>query len=212
MPLFYLCYFTSLSCLIGISYSPLKQKYYGISKAMTSLLFVVIAFLTMKKQVNWSWMLAFLFCFMGDVILGLDEKKEQSFCFIGGLSAFVIGHVLFVYTFHQSVPLQGINTIFPFVMSCFVFFLMRLPQFRVQGKRVAIVVYAFIISLLLVKGVEMYVLNRSYLKIMIGTFCFLLSDLILLFLYFYRPQYKILKFLNLITYYTAVFLLAISIL
>lgn len=212
MKLLILSYLVSVGCLVGVSYLPHLRKCYVVMKTITSFHFLVCAYLTMKDEMIWSWMLAFVFCFAGDVILGLDEKKEQSFCFLAGLSSFVFAHVLFIFTLHTILPLHPQQFFFPLVMCGVACFLISRPSFHIEGKKLAILVYSIIITLLFVKGIEMYHFDSQYLHVMLGTLLFLLSDFILLFMYFYYKKVKVLKGLNLITYYSAVILLAITIL
>lgn len=211
MIIFIIFYVIFFALLMVTSYNQKYRRYYVPAKALTSLVFVLAAFFNMKGQFSWTWMAAFIFCFLGDVFLGLDEKKNVTANFILGLSSFVLGHLFFIMTIDQIVKFHFKDLIVPIGMMIFTFFLTKHPKFHVKDHKIPILIYSVIVSLLCVKGIDIFQYHPSCLKIMIGAFLFCISDFILLFMYFYEDKVKILKFLNLLTYYSATMLLAMSV-
>lgn len=183
------------------------SRYYLICKSFTSLTFVMLSYLTMKEEFFWLWFLAFVFCFLGDVFLGMNAKKKY---FIWGLSSFVIGHLLFIFHMSIFVSFQLHDFLIPICASLFIYFLVQRPKFHVGRHQSAILIYAFIITLLCVKGYDMWIMDQHYLSIFYGCLLFFISDSLLLFIYFYEDKLKIMRFFNLLAYYGAVGLLACS--
>lgn len=202
-----LIYMMSFAGLMLASYHPSFHRYYLVSKSFTSCLFVLNVILNMK-ELNMVWFLAFVGCFLGDVFLGMDEKKDEKKHFVLGLSFFVLGHIFFVISMSMMTGFEIFDLMIPVIMLFVTAFLIRLPKFNVQGQSFPILVYSVIVSLLVIKGFDMMVLNSQYWSLFVATALFFISDFILLFLYFYEQSIRSLKFLNLFTYYTAMFLLS----
>ncbi len=210
MQIFIIIYGICFGLLMAASYRKKSRKYYLIIKSITSFIFVLMAYITMKDQMEWIWMIAFIFCFLGDVLLGMVEKKEDSSMFVLGLASFVSGHLFFIIQMSRITQFELIDLLLPMVMCFVASKLIQLPKFHIGNHKRPILVYSIIITLLCVKGVDMAFFDLSYKWLMVGCFSFLISDFILLFLYFYEDKHKLLKFFNLFTYYFAVLLLSMT--
>lgn len=186
-------------------------KYYLMFKSMTSVIFVMLAFWVMREKLFWLWLMAFLFCFLGDVLLGMDERKEKNRFFVWGLVSFVTGHVFFIIRMSGLTSFELWDLILPAGIALVTFFLIRHPKFHVGVHKRAVILYSLIVTLLCVKGYDMLLLDRYYWNVFVGSVLFFISDFLLLFIYFYEDKLKIMRFFNLLTYYGAVFLLACTV-
>lgn len=186
-------------------------KYYLIFKTMTSAVFVMLAYWTMREKLFGLWLAAFLFCFLGDVLLGMDERKEKNAFFVWGLVSFVGGHLIFILKMSELTFLEVWDLILPLGIGAVTFFLIRLPKFHVGKHKSAVILYSMVVTLLCVKGYDMLMLNIDYWNVFAGCLLFFISDFLLLFIYFYEDKVKIMRFFNLFTYYSAVGLLACTI-
>ena len=194
-----------------VHYKNMGRKYYVICKTCTSSIFVLSAWMHMQGHFNGLWFLAFCLCLMGDIFLGIDEgNRKQSKNFIFGVISFALAHLLFIPVMWKVVPFHWMDLIFSILMSVMVFFLTKTRFMDTKGNDLACIIYAFIVSSLMVKGIQLYWQDPSYIIVMIGTMCFFVSDFILFFQYFFIKEIKCLKFFKLLTYYAATMLLAIS--
>ena len=188
-------------------------------KTGVSLGFLTMAFLAWLAQgLVWEAVLpllmlpGFLFCFAGDVGLALYDQKPSNVKFLIGLSLFLLGHVLFLLSLYRFTEFSWLDFIFPALMTGVAFGLTKLKKMNVQKMGPCILVYAFFVSMFCGKGVQTAALWYSQQGLWLGTgaVLFLLSDLILLFVFFYRPFRPSGKFWNLLTYYGGMMCLALS--
>lgn len=197
------------ACLMLCSYQKKYSKYYLLTKTLTSFVFLVVAiWIMVEKGHHVIWMLGIIGCFLGDVLLGVREQKSDERFFLPGLIAFVLGHCMFVVVLSQQIPFGVKDLIFPIISMLVVSVLVKIEGVDTRKMDVALYVYAFIISLMVSKGVEFMLMDAHYLLLGIGSVLFFISDAILFFIYFYNKRIKILKFLNLFTYYLAVLAMA----
>lgn len=202
MNLLIIAYGLSFISLIFCVYNHSYQKYYLLSKVITSSLFLCIAlFWLFQTNQNGIWLMGFLFCFIGDVLLGI-KKNNLLIYFPWGLLSFLFGHIMFIGQMIQVQALSIQDFLFPILMVCVSYGLVRLKSMDVKKYKMAIYGYAFIVSLLLSKS-----FSCSSIGLILGCFFFFMSDFLLLFHYFYKKKWKGLKFLNLLLYYSAVFIL-----
>lgn len=193
-------------------YCEKAKKYYLVTKTGTSFVFLSSALLTMSQhQKPLIWLLGFIGCFIGDVLLAMKEKGVPKY-FVPGLLAFLFGHIFFILRMKQVHPFIGIELLFSLLAILLAHYLMKLEHMDVKQMHLPIYVYAFIVSLLFVKAIfiMIYVHQYQFTGIILATFMFLLSDFILLFIYFYQKKWKPLIFINLLFYYLAVMVLVFT--
>ncbi|MEG0366979.1 MAG: lysoplasmalogenase family protein, partial [Coprobacillus sp.] len=87
-----------------------------------------------------------------------------------------------------------------------------LPKMDYKKMRKPVFIYAFMIAWATSRSVAVYIMMQTpmFLCIMIGFILYFISDFILLFDRFYDHQLGILRVLNLLTYYSGMFLIAYS--
>lgn len=207
----YYIYFILLIILLISILIPKLFQHYVIFKTLTSLCFMVITMINLYISNTTCGNLLFLpilFCFIGDIFLAIYNRYNK--CFKLGLISFLLAHIFFVYNMCHILPFKFINIIFPLIMVLFVYMLNNKKIINLQEKNIYCLIYAFFISLLLSKALDIY-LNifsvQSYL-LLIASSLFFISDFILLFMYF-KKRNKILHFINLLTYYLAIYFLTI---
>ena len=211
-------YILSFLFLMLTCYNLQFKKYHLISKCLCSIGFLLAAILGKIQSSNdalfWRLFPAFILCFLGDYFLAKQEQGEQKKIFLLGLSSFLLGHCTFLFALSYVQPVNRYTFILPLLGVIFVKGLTMLNNMEVGQQKIPVLFYAYFVSALFVKWAQIAINGERspfYVLIFLGGFLFLLSDEIILFLYFYQKKYGIMKFLNLFTYYSATFLLGISI-
>ena len=208
MKLLLIAYVLSFILLMFCIYHPSFQKHYLAVKTLTSSIFVLCAAVQMNGVHDWPWLMGFLCCFFGDVLLGIKEKGKPSY-FEAGLAAFLFGHIFFIIRMHQMHSIFLLDIVLAFFSVWIVSRLMRLKKMNSGNKHAAIQVYAFVVGLLLAKSLTYFIALPQHIGLVFACFLFLLSDFLLLFIYFYETKWTFMRFINLFFYYSAVLLLTV---
>lgn len=204
--------------LIGTCYLSSLRKYHITAKVLCSAVFVGAACLGNMQSPNnalfWRLLPAFLFCFFGDFFLAWREKKDSETLFLLGLASFLTGHCIFLWAFEILASSNWKSVLLPLAGVMLVLLLLRLKYMKIGKMKVPVIIYAYFVTALFIKCAQTAKFGDEsiFFKLVFwGGLIFLISDLIILFLYFYEKKYGIMKFLNLFTYYTATYLLALSV-
>lgn len=209
-------YLIAFSMLIATSYTKNLFKYRLAAKTATSLGFIAIAWYSGFASGNIGLFLhllpAFIFCLAGDIFLGVTNKDGSKKVFIFGLLAFLTGHILFAVGFNLIAPFALSELILPLASLPLAMFLTNLKRMKTGRMKKYILAYSFFVTLLFSKGISIFSLNQGIFGVLVlfGTLFFLISDFIILFLYFYEDKHPLTSFANLFTYYLATFLLSFS--
>jgi uncharacterized membrane protein YhhN len=200
--------------LIGVLYYEKKKERTPllITKSVLSLLFVMAAlFQHHPVPAYYHYLLiGLIFCLMGDVCLALSQKKA----FMGGLVAFLVGHVFYIFSFLSLTSIfhwisTGVFIIFG--VSAFVFFWLR-PHLR--SMLVPVLLYIVVITVMASGAWTVFwkssfqISGRAF--ILVGSLCFYFSDLFVARNKFIKEEYRN-RLLGLPLYYTGQFMLAFSI-
>ncbi|MDD6468022.1 MAG: lysoplasmalogenase family protein [Erysipelotrichaceae bacterium] len=211
--------FFSLFLFIGLiltCYHPRFRSYHLVMKTLCSLGFLLLAFYqNWQVPVSYFWQLWFglVLCFVGDVLLGIFFHRKEKSYFLAGLVVFLIAHVVFVYTLHLKLELQIAEVIFACGFVILSLCLSKLPKMKMKKMLWPILFYSFFVSLFMIKGIGLgiHATDMKHLLIMMAAILFFTSDFILLWMRFYEDKWKYSQFCNLLTYYSAMYLLAFSI-
>ncbi len=196
---------------------------YALAKGVCSFLFVAAAVL------SWSFgprrlpgmfavlLAALLLCAFGDVLLGVSNMAvshpDKRFFVAGGLS-FAVAHVLFVVLFSALWAMHWYDWIFPLLLLAVMLALDLKGKVRLKKLRYLAYVYTVLVGLMAWKaaGGLLYAAapGTGAVEVCVGAMLFLISDILLLFLYFGVRRFKWLRSANLISYYMGVYLLALS--
>jgi uncharacterized membrane protein YhhN len=200
--------------LIGVLYYEKKKERTPllITKSVLSLLFVMAAlFQHHPVPAYYHYLLiGLIFCLMGDVCLALSQKKA----FMGGLVAFLVGHVFYIFSFLSLTSIfhwisTGVFIIFG--VSAFVFFWLR-PHLK--SMLVPVLLYIVVITVMASGAWTVFwkssfqISGRAF--ILVGSLCFYFSDLFVARNKFIKEEYRN-RLLGLPLYYTGQFMLAFSI-
>ena len=200
--------------LVGVLYYEKRKDRIPllITKSVLSLLFVITALLQPHSiPAYYHYLLiGLIFCLMGDVCLALPQKKA----FMGGLVAFLVGHVFYIFSFLSLTQiLHWISTgvFIIFGVSAFIFFWLR-PHL----KSMLIPVLLYILVITVMASGAWTVFWKSSLQIsgrtlvLVGSFCFYFSDLFVARNKFIKEEYRN-RLLGLPLYYAGQFMLAFSV-
>ena len=209
--------------LIYFNYNP-KKHFYLIFKTLTSLLFILIALISYinsnTKEVFFYLILtALTFSLFGDVFLALYDKKNIALKgnFVKGVLSFAAAHILFSLGFLTLVPLS-LRELVPFFILVFLslIFLCKYKRFQFDGMLPLVIAYDIVISFMVTRAFYLYrlisVKPLGVSLLISGAALFLISDVILSFIYFDKKHPSCLSALNLFTYYIGQGLIALSIL
>ncbi|MEG1741525.1 MAG: lysoplasmalogenase family protein [Acetivibrio sp.] len=213
------CYMAAFIFLIMTCYQSFFGKFHVIAKVICSAGFIGAAVLGKMQSSNdalfWRLLPGFIFCFLGDFFLAKKERKESKQDFLLGLGSFLAGHILFLRGLSFLQPWSAETVLVPFVGVIVAFFLMKRKNMEAGEFKIPIMVYSYFVTALFVKCAQIALKGPGslfFILLFLGGLFFLISDIIILFLYFYKKKYGIMKFLNLFTYYTATYILGIAIL
>lgn len=213
--------FISLTSLLYFTYKPYKN-YRGISKTITSILFVFVAISGyIENNTNFAYfifiLLGLIFSLFGDVFLIYAKESESTMSknFIYGLLSFSFAHIFFSVGFISISDFSIYTIIFTLILSSIsLLFLKSIKGLDFKGMFNYVAFYAIVISFMFAQSLNLYLSNSfsfDILIVTIGALLFVLSDLILAFDYFYKNSPKILGALNLLVYYSAQALIALSV-
>ncbi len=203
-----------VTLLFGVLYYEKKKERTPllITKSVLSLLFVITALLQPHPVPAYFHYLfiGLIFCLMGDVCLALPQGKA----FRGGLVAFLVGHVFYIFSFLSLTSTFHWISIGPFiifVMSAFIFFWLR-PH--LGSMLLPVLLYILVITVM-ASGAWAVFRNSSFQMsgrtlILVGSLCFYVSDVFVARNKFIKEEYRN-RLLGLPLYYAAQFLLAFSI-
>jgi uncharacterized membrane protein YhhN len=200
--------------LFGVLYFEKKKDImlYLITKSFLSLLFVMTALLQpYSAPAYYHYLLVgLIFCLVGDVCLTLPQKKA----FMGGLVAFLLGHVLYIFSFSTLVPIShwfssGVLTIV--VISALISLWLR-PHLK--SMLIPVLLYIVVITLMAIGALAVFWKSSFQISgrglILAGALCFYVSDIFVARQRFIKEEYRN-RLLGLPLYYTGQFMLAFSV-
>ena len=180
-------------------------------KGLTSGFFVLLGivnliYLVLRKSKHVKFglimLVALVFSMIGDIVLNLGETG-----FMIGAGIFAIGHIFYFISYGVLQKFKWTDLIASmviFVPSCLVITLVPIFDFGGILMEIICVIYALIISLMLGKAIANLIREKSWINliVVIGSFLFFFSDLMLLFSNFAEVS-RIFDILCLATYYPA---------
>lgn len=152
----------------------------------------------------------------GDVIMQFKYFNAQTYktFLIMGMAFFAIGHLFYLSAFYTLYAFSFIPFIVAFVLAFIIYKILSAKEFERLGKlRIYCPIYFFLLSFLLAQCVVGYIVAPTIkgLALIVGMLSFIISDSILGFIYFKVPNKRRFTVVNLITYYVAQLLIALSI-
>jgi len=183
-----------------------------ITKSILSLLFVITALLQPRPvPVYFHYLfVGLIFCLVGDVCLALPQKKA----FMVGLVAFLVGHVLYIFSFSTLVSVSywfspGLFIIV--VISALTFFWLR-PHLK--SMLIPVLIYIVVITLMAIGALAVFWKSSFPISgrglILAGALCFYVSDIFVARHRFIKEEYRN-RLLGLPLYYAGQFMIAFSV-
>jgi uncharacterized membrane protein YhhN len=140
------------------------------------------------------FMLALMFCLLGDVLL-LFTGRDELF-FMGGLVAFLVGHVLYIiaYRQHQQAGLgeellstQKFRFALPVVLAGTGLITILFPS--LGDLRIPVMIYAVVLMIMVITALLRYgrTTSASYWQVLLGAMLFMISDSLLAVNKFLQP-------------------------
>lgn len=213
--IFYSIPFTYL--IITLQCDKYKNKYV-LSKTLNSLGFILVSIICgiIGNNINLLkvFLPGFVFCFIGDFVLGLyNNTKEQKY-FLVGLFSFLLGHIAFILAYTKIQDFMIIDIVFPIIAIVITYLLSNLKNMHCNKMTPLVCVYSFFVSLLFSKSIHILLIFKTtqFIFLAVGSSLFLISDILILFLYFYQKHSPAVAILNLATYYYGIFFIALSLL
>lgn len=185
-------------------------------KTLASLAFVCLGLLGAARAGGayaWLTWIGLILGAAGDVLLQFMDcrPKDREPFFRAGLGAFLIGHVFYIVAFALLGRVTGWAVLLAAVLFAALFLLQFPARMDLKGQKVPVYAYAAVISVMTAFAVLSFGAGARGALVGLGGILFLASDAILALIFFSPLREKALPTWNLITYYAAQILLAISI-
>jgi uncharacterized membrane protein YhhN len=200
--------------LFGVLYHEKKKNRQPllVTKSILSLLFVIAALLQPRPVPAYFHYLlpGLMLCLVGDVCLALPQKKA----FMGGLVAFLLGHVLYIFSFTVLVPVSDWFSAGVFIilgLSTLIFFWL---QPHLKSMLIPVLIYIVVITLMAIGALTVFWKSSFPISgrglILAGALCFYVSDIFVARQRFIKEEYPN-RLLGLPLYYSGQFMLAFSV-
>ncbi len=220
MPFLVILYFVLIIITCNLHGSEKHRGRYAFFKLLTSLCFVAIALYAGYKggfsSLYFYLLPGFWFAVAGDFLLGLahTDRNYRGKAFLLGAAAFMLAHAAFYVAYTVNFGFHMVDLFFPLIFAACMFIVVRSERFALGRMRIPGLIYPFFVALLVSKGATLLFFEGWAIRhglVLCGGLFFLISDIVLLFMYFrVSPSKKPLGVLNLATYYLAMGLLGMS--
>lgn len=200
--------------LVGLLYYEKKEdrKPLLIVKSILSLLFVITGLLQLHPVPAYYHYLfvGLIFCLIGDVCLALPQKKA----FMVGLVAFLVGHVLYIFSFSSLTQIYYWISAWLFIIFCMSALIFLWLRPHLKSMLIPVLLYILVITVM-ASGAWAVFWKSSFqisgrVFILLGSLCFYFSDVFVARNKFIKEEYRN-RLLGLPLYYTGQFLLAFSV-
>ena len=200
--------------LVGLLYYEKKEdrKPLLIVKSILSLLFVIAALLQLHPVPAYYHYLfvGLIFCLIGDVCLALPQKKA----FTVGLVVFLVGHVLYIFSFSSLTQIDDWISAWLFIIFCMSALIFLWLRPHLKSMLIPVLLYILVITVM-ASGAWTVFWKSSFqicgrVFILLGSLCFYFSDVFVARNKFIKEEYRN-RLLGLPLYYAGQFLLAFSV-
>jgi uncharacterized membrane protein YhhN len=183
-----------------------------IVKSALSLLFVIAALLQLHPVPDYYHYLfaGLIFCLIGDVCLALPQEKA----FMAGLVAFLVGQVLYIFSFSSLIQIDDWMSPWLFIFFCISVLIFIWLRPHLKSMLIPVLFYILVITVM-VSGAWAVFWKSSFqtsgrVFILFGSLCFYFSDVFVARNKFIKEEYRN-RLVGLPFYYTGQFLLAFSV-
>lgn len=202
-------------------FSKAKPLVKTIFKGIASIGFIVLGFVTYFlfsfDNIFILLLVGLIFGAVGDVLLGLKDvgEKRSSIFMVGGMGAFLVGHIFYIIFFAIKIQSFWIHLSViagALALAAIIIFGGSRLKCEYDNMLLPTIFYAVTISCMLIYSIVNIILSCSVGSLMffIAAVFFSVSDIILCFLYFRKKTPLWLVPINLSTYYIAQNLIALA--
>lgn len=182
------------SCLLQVTSLVISWPL-GIDLSKPLLVLSLVGYYVLSiPQRSGLFITALLFCWLGDVLLIFQPDHELFF--IGGLVAFLTGHVLYILTYRQHqlsnqadelLPTQKARYSFPIILAGTGLIVVLFPHLGVL--KIPVLVYASVLMMMVMMALFRYgrTSSTSFRLVLTGAVFFMISDSVLAINKFYKP-------------------------
>jgi len=220
--------YLGFACLMAMLYIYVELKKNPltawVAKALASLSFVILGVFAFTENLGYvhpvvPWvMIGLTSGLIGDLVLALRPlrpKEEDKTIIVFGILFFSLGHLSFLLGLSEipGLNVSPIAFIIGLGIAGVVVYMSYLLKFKMGKARIPSYVYAFLIFSMIAQSVMFYIEVPDatfFLLFMMGAILFGISDLILAPIYYQNQQKPMMIILNLVTYYGAQILIALS--
>lgn len=191
----------------------------ALFKLLASLGFVSLGVhnIVVTPEISYAWFLVsglFLGA-VGDVLLSFQPlfSMHSSKFFMGGLTAFLLGHILYIFAFMQICQMPVWALLIGSLLTLGFFLRIRQLGCKLGSMKLPVLIYILVISMMLLGAVFATAATNLFFGsfVILGAVLFLVSDFVLCLIVFTERNKPWYRWLNLSTYYLAQILLAFSI-
>ena len=186
-----------------------NKSTYIYFKTLTSLTFVTIGIYYGYLSQNFMLVPTLIGFLIGDIMLATKLRRS----FIYGMGGFFLADVWLVSRLYGLKPVSVFDFILPVVVIIFVMIISKKPKMHLGHYKKPMYGYGTILSLAVSNSVGCYLLygTRNYLFLAVGMIFYFVSDLLLMFQYFYKTEYRdYLKIAKMLFYFAGAYLIAYS--
>jgi hypothetical protein len=204
MPTLIILYLISWSMLMITVLRQLPQIVYRWIKIITAILFVSIGIFNDQPMI----IVTIALFFIGDVLLAFANGGQVKRWLIWGMLFFWLGHIGLIFCMLSHQGFNYLSLILGFALVILIIIINKIfSALDFRGMYPVILLYGYTLGIL---G-SLAILNYSIIPLLaLGIIIFILSDISLIFWYFYPACPRIVKLINVITYFGAVLLIALS--
>jgi hypothetical protein len=197
-------YLISWSILMITVLWQLPQTVYRWIKIITATLFVLIGFYNDQPMI----MITLVLFFIGDVLLAFADGGKVKRWLQWGLASFWLGHISLIFCLITQYGFSYLALLFGLILVVLLLIIKKgFSTINFRGLFGILIMYCYTLGILCALAILHYKLNPL---LTLGILIFTLSDVCLIFWYFYPKCPRIIKLINVVTYFGAVLIIALS--
>ena len=207
-------YAALLIALFLVTDNRFSRRYYVPLKVACSASFLVILWINQGfSEKLWLMFWALLACFIGDIMMALYNVYLNKRGIALGIIAFMLGHVgLLNYMCRITDKTSNLVYILPILSCGLVIFLRKACHLHMGSLFVPTIIYTYFVTTMTLKSIECGFVGMPVLSV--AGILFLISDFIIMYLYFYHFKHaknkRLAHYIELAAYYVAIILFVYS--
>jgi hypothetical protein len=197
-------YLISWSMLMITVMRKIPQPFYRWVKIITASLFVLIGLFNDHPMI----MITLVLFFIGDILLAFANGGKVRHLLQWGLTLFWLGHIGLIFCLITQHGFNYLALLFGLIPVALLLIIKEgFSSINFRGLFVTLMMYGYTLGILSSLAIVHHELTPL---LALGILIFIISDISLIFWYFYPQCPKIVKLFNVITYFGSVLLIALS--